>query len=176
MKILMYFTFCVGMAIDRGAEELYLQEARLERQFKDCEPLLQSIGTIVTLKPNSDVEALSETSKRAVRRLCGFWDRCKGRSSFYVRRGTACFPSVSVSACVSPAYVFRFNCYSALLLRFTICPTAGWCCCTRTASCALTSLPQSHLGGNVAASSGSSWSPLTPSSCNRRARCFSIAP
>ena len=65
----------VGMAISRGAEELYLQEARLERQYKDCEPLLKSISTIISSKPTNDAEALSEPSKRAVRRLCGFWDR-----------------------------------------------------------------------------------------------------
>ncbi|KAK9901239.1 hypothetical protein WJX75_001832 [Coccomyxa subellipsoidea] len=63
------------MAISRGAEELYLQEARLERQYKDCEPLLKSISTIISSKPTNDAEALSEPSKRAVRRLCGFWDR-----------------------------------------------------------------------------------------------------
>ncbi|BDA45386.1 probable importin subunit alpha-1b at C-terminar half [Coccomyxa sp. Obi] len=63
------------MATIRGADEMYLQEARLERQYMECESLLESICTLTASSKLPDTQNMTEASIRAVRKLNGFWDR-----------------------------------------------------------------------------------------------------
>ena len=66
---------CDRMATLRGSDEMYLQEARLERQYLECE---QVVGLMCTTKASAtllDPRKVTEASIKALRKLNGFWDR-----------------------------------------------------------------------------------------------------
>lgn len=158
------------MTANRGDEELFLLEARLERQYTESERLLQTLRAQVATGAACDDKCLPEASKRAVRRLCGFWDR-------YDRTAE---PTASVRVQVTAnEYKNKIQVTHGWLSMCDHCcnesdgPAAGLCCCTRMDSCAMTSSPLSSPGGSGHLPSGSWWSLWTPRSCRRKskARC-----